>query len=202
MKYKGGYLWPPRPTTAVPVAILHTYEGYTAQVKKNGQCEIIIISPDRKVTTFNRHQEAHKNWRPVPNEFGSLRRLPGDNWIVFVAELMHGKTTHIKNTHYIHDILVYDTFLYGMTFVERQKLLHGLFDYLYDTHTHHVVDKHIWVAKNHEKNFDALFESLDSIEDEGLVLKKNDSTLDFCIRPTSNEQWQFKCRKPHKNYSF
>lgn len=202
------YLWPPRPEKAIPSNLLgfHKKRGYVAQFKKNGTCSVIAVSPDRKLICMNRHNSEHKLWEPTKASSEIFKAIPGKGWYVFVAELLHSKVSNgQKDTNYIFDMIVENSVhLVGVSFVERQQKLQDLFlsgneD---ETTSHYVLNANTWLAKNHTEGFKELFEGISSEEDEGLVLKDPRSELNNCFRPSTNSDWQVKCRKPHKNYGF
>ncbi len=203
------YLWPPRPDSkrAVPPAMLGFYEkrSYIGQIKKNGTCNVITVSPDKTITFMNRHNEAHSAWKPTAASEAIFKALPGDGWYVIVAELLHSKVTGgPRDTNYNFDVLVADSdYLVGKTFVERQAILLALFpDSIDETFSHRVIDDNTWVAKPFTDGFRAVFDGLVSAEDEGIVLKDPNGKLEPCSRQAANTVWQVKCRKPHKNFSY
>lgn len=202
------YLWPPRPEKAAPKMMLNFYakQGFIGQIKKNGTCNVLAVSPERKLVCMNRHNETHKLWTPTAESSAAFKTLPGKGWYVFVAELLHSKVTNgPRDTNYVHDILVADgEYLVGQTLAERQQRLRDLFlkGGEAETHSHHVVDNHTWIAKNHTQGFGKLFDSLTLDEDEGLVLKNPKAPLTLCARQSANADWQVKVRRPHKNYGF
>jgi hypothetical protein len=208
MQYsKFAYLWPPRPDKAIGSEMLGMVErqGYHAQVKKNGTCNVLAVSPDKDIVAMNRHKEDHKLWTPNVAKLGAFTSLPGTGWYVFVAELLHSKVPGIRDVNYVHDILVQDgNYLVGVTQAERHALLCKLFgtDKLREEYSHWVVDDHTQIAKQFTSGFKALYDSLDRPEDEGLVLKMPTTGLQLCTRQASNNAGMLKSRKAHKNYSF
>lgn len=246
------YLYPPRPEKAIPpdgfgsVPDLSTYErmGYSAQIKKNGTCNVIAVAPSKRITTIPmvaaielrkpvkapsrssiRHEQItrqlicmprhgpahpHRGWSPNANAGHIFKRLPGDDWYVFAAELLHAKTPHIKHTNYVYDILVDNgEYLIGTTFAERQARLYEILLNLAignpaDFVSHFVIDENLWLAKSHPagSDFRSLYKRLEKSEDEGLVLKNPNARLELCYREQANRDWQVKCRKEHKNFSF
>lgn len=208
MKYsKYAYLWPPRPDKAITPEMLSSVErqGYIAQVKKNGTCNVIAVSPDKDIVAMNRHKEEHKLWTPNMAKLGAFTNLPGEGWYVFVAELLHSKVPGIRDINYVHDMLVCDgEYLVGVSQSDRHAKLRALFgtDDLSEEYSHWVVDDHTWVARQFDQGFKALYDSLDRPEDEGLVLKMPTAPLQLCTRQASNNAGMLKSRKAHKNYSF
>lgn len=196
------YLWPPRPETKVPQATIPFYEkrGYWAQVKKNGTCTV-IFARGLEVIFKTRHNDDHKQWSPLP-EHVRFFQSASTKWNVFVAELIHSKTPHIKNQLYIFDVLVLDgVHLEGTTFEERQKLLIARWPNAVDEGDQFRINPYVSYAKNYTKDFAKLFTSLKP-EDEGLVMKQPTAKMRACFKPDSNSAWQVKSRVPTKNYGF
>ena len=107
--------------------------------------------------------------------------------------------------NYINDMLVCNgEYLIGSTFSSRQEKLKNLFlkGNEEKTISHYVIDTHTWLARTYRKGFVTLFNRLDQPEIEGLVCKHPDAPLNYCVNANSNTEWQLKCRKPTKNYSF
>lgn len=203
------YLWPPRPDQAVLPTMLPALErqGYAAQIKKNGTCSVIAVTPDKGIIAKNRHKEDHKLWSPDLNKMSAFRALPGKGWYVFVAELIHSKVPGLRDINYIHDVLVFDgEYLVGMTQAERHAKLVALFnaEKFPQTYSHWVIDEYTWVARQFTKgdDFKAIYDNLDKPEDEGIVLKLPTKRLGICAKEKSNNAGMLKSRKAHKNYSF
>ena len=207
------YLFPPRPEHKVARGLLSHYErlGWHAQVKKNGTATVIFAKGDQVIFKTRHAAEQkdgddHKMWTPKQAHIDFFRGF--DKWNVFVAELLHSKTPHIKDDLYIFDQIVRDgVHLVGTTFSERQAMLRlryadGIEARKADVRCDQLrIHKHICLAKNFKGGFDKLFDTLKP-EDEGLVLKKPDARLEACFKPMSNAAWQCKSRIAHANYSF
>jgi hypothetical protein len=179
--------------------------GFVAQVKKNGTCSEIAVSPTKKLVTMNRHNEEHRAWSPTPASSAAFKALPGNGWYVILAELMHSKVPGIRDTNYIFDILVANgEYLIGTTFEERQKILYGLFyrEGMEATRSHYVVDSNTWLARVYTKGLPKLFDLLTEDQDAGIVLKNPKAVLEPCSRPNSNSSWALKVRRGTKNYGF
>ena len=201
---KWEFLWPARPEKAIPVSSLEFYEreGWQGQIKKNGSCTVLGVSPDKVFHTWNRHNEEHRAWKP--NHKDNLALVPflglPDRWFVFEGELLHNKVKDIRDTLYLFDILVFDSeFLLGSRLENRQTLIDQLIpDQVpgklgYDM----VPGSKLWIAKpvvNFRKTFDSLIDE----EDEGLVLKDPKAKLTFCSKADSNSSWQVKLRTGKK----
>ena len=210
MKYtKWQYLFPPRPESAIPTAMLGYYEnqGWLAQYKKNGTNTIIGISPDKQFHAMTRHKTEHKAWQLTEHIKSELLRLfPEKEWFVLCAEIMHSKTPTIKDTIYIHDMLVWKgEFMINSTFIERATLLDERLLTNVEAISHYVCDSEgkIWYAKRFDKGFKEIFKSIRNVKiDEGLVLKDPNGKLRACSRPDENASWQVKCRHTAKGYAF
>jgi hypothetical protein len=211
MQYKDNstYYYPPRPENAIMKMALGAYEsmGWVAQVKKNGTCNLIAVSPDKTLHCMTRHAEPHKMWTPDQASTEPFKVLKGKGWYLFVAELMHHKTPNIKNINYINDVLAVDgEHLIDTTFRERQKLIAKLFKTSKDTKetpSHYVVHPNLWIAKNYEQlSFRKLFDTLHKPEDEGLVLKDPNAKLVLGRNKSSNSGWMVKVRRATKNYGY
>lgn len=210
MKYNSwNFLYPPRPENAIASAMLNYYEkrGWVAQYKKNGTNTIIGISPNKEFYAMTRHATEHKAWQLTSYIKEELTRLfPEKKWFVLCAEVMHNKTPTIKDTIYIHDMLVWKgEFLLNSLFIDRQKLLDTKLITNVEAHSHYVCDREgkIWYAKRFEKGFKEIFLAIrDPKIDEGLVLKDPNGKLRSCRTASENSGWQVKCRHESKNYAF
>lgn len=217
-KYK--FLYPPRPDRKIAPGLLNFQEkrGWVGQVKKNGTCTVLYVTPEKKIITKTRHDSDHKMWDDkVSRAVEYFKNLPGNGWYVFVCELMHNKTKHIQDTLYVFDIVVANgQSLTGTTFAERQDIITKLFEIddstpINITQSHYIISEKVWVAKLINGNFNAEMAKIQkrsetlpdnqSLEDEGLVLKNPKGKLQPCGK-TRNSTWMVKCRVPHKNYSF
>jgi hypothetical protein len=196
------YLYPPRAEKAIPPDFLHVYEErkWWAQIKKNGTNHLIFISPEKELISRGRHKNELKmwSWQKAPKLAAErFQSISGKGWNVINAELVDHKTKHIKNVNYIHDILVHDgVYLLGTTYAQRYAILQKLFlnNIVDSTESHHVLNEHTWLAKNIRSDFEKVFYSLTSDEDEGLVLKDPTGRLQISKAP-----WTVKCRKQTKN---
>lgn len=195
------YLWPPRPETKIPQGSIKFYTklGYAAQVKKNGTCTV-IFARGNEVIFKTRHNDDHRAWQPK-TEHVKFFANRSNKWNVFVAELLHSKTPHIKDQLYLFDIIVHEgQQLVGKTFDERQTLLHSLWEGT-EERDQIRVSPNVAIARTFYEGFDALWAGLQA-EDEGLVFKRRAAKLEACMKQTSNSGWQAKCRRPHSNYTF
>lgn len=203
------YMFPPRPDSAIPPSMLGYYEKreWLAQYKKNGTCTIIGISPEKEFIAMNRHADFHKTWQLTDHIKEELARLFKEKkWFVLCAEIMHLKGPAIKDTIYIHDMLVWKSeFLFDSTFLERAQMLDERLITNVESQSHYVCDSEgkIWFAKRFDKDFKGVFSSIKNTKiDEGLVLKDPEGKLRFCDSPDANSYWQVKCRHKSKGYAF
>jgi hypothetical protein len=196
------YLWPPRPENKVPKAVLADYEknGWIAQRKKNGTCTVVFCRGDT-IIFKTRHNDDHRMWIPNKEHIDFFRGL-SDHWNVFVGELLHSKTPHIKDHLVLFDQIVANgKHLVGSKLMERQELLKQRWptgESLKDTVK---ITKYFSRIKNFKAGFRTLFNDM-APEDEGLVLKDPNAPLQPCWRQTANNEWQVKSRIPTKNLSF
>jgi hypothetical protein len=221
-------VWPPRPERAFPPSRLNIYStmgDQSAQVKMNGTSTVIYVKPDRSLIFKTRHNTDHKIWTPKPDLVKPFYDLAGTGWYVFVAELLHSKVTGgPRDVLYLHEIIVKDgEYLIGTTFAERQRILYETFlgkvtaeqvvspfgePFLpfgraaETTLSHHVLDSHVWLARNYTGDFAALFKALDKPEHEGLVLKSFNARLEPCSRQSANSTWQTKSRRVEGNQNY
>ncbi len=209
MIYTGAYLYPPRPEKVISVNQLDVYakKGFIAQVKKNGTSNIIIISPDKQINCFTRHNAKHKAWTLTEKSSAVFKKIPGSGWYVIAAELMHSKGGGIRDTNYIYDILVNDgEYLIGASLSDRLSMLQRIFlrGKKAETQSHFIIDPNTWLAKSYTERFYTLFKSLTKSEDEGLVIKDPCAPLALCGREGNNHNWQVKCRRADisPNFSF
>ena len=220
MRYEGyTYLWPPRPQKAIPENMLPFYEkrGWVGQMKKNGTCTVVFVSPEGDVTYKTRHNDDHKMWSPTERSQKVFENLPGDGWYVFVCEVLHNKTALIKDTVYIFDILVADSeTLEGKKFLDRMDMLKDIFGIKEDDNvvslsdnSHYILNSNAWLAKTITTGFEKIMRLVNNQKpaegapiDEGIVLKNPTKELEFPGKKTSNQKWQVKCRIAHKNYDF
>jgi ATP-dependent DNA ligase len=198
------YLYPPRPEKKIPPSMLGFYQNrkWVCQIKKNGTCTVIFVKGDQ-VIFKTRHDDDHKMWTPLPAHVEFFRSsCAGEGWNVFVGELLHSKTPHIKNQLYIFDQIVHDGVqLVGSTLLDRHELLHRRWPTIAEERDQYRVGEYVSIAKNFSKDFPALFTTLQK-EDEGVVLKDPIARLRACFKSNSNDGWQTKARIPHKNYSY
>lgn len=197
MKYtKYSFLYPPRPEKLVMSGVLGIFEQnkYICQIKKNGTGSTLAISPDKEFFVKTRVGDNHKAWTPPEGIFDPFYSLP-PRWYYFCFELLHNKTKNIKNTMFIHDILVANNnYLIGTKYIDRYNLMHNLFKVQGSCPQYDLISDDVLIANNYNIGFEAIFNALYSSEDEGLVLKNPKAELSLCVKENSNSSWQIKCR--------
>lgn len=201
------FLFPPRPERKILPGLLGFYEnrGFWAQIKKNGTCSILGVGPKGEIYTQNRHGEDHRLWKPSEESLKPFKDIANGKWHVFVVEVIDAKTPRIKDTIYIHDIIVHaGKILVDSKFSERQKLLRKIFpNRVKGGFGYEKITKKVWLATLIKRKFKAIFDSIEDPKvDEGLVLKDPNGRLEPMWREGKNSGWQVKCRHPHKNYGF
>lgn len=200
------YLFPPRPEQKIPQGMLPFYQnrGYVAQVKKNGTCTLVFARGD-EVIFKTRHPDLdsgeHRMWQPKPEHVEFFQG--SKDWNVYVCELVHSKTPHMKDQLYIFDIIVSDgEHLVDTTFESRQDILRSRFPRFTEEDVGVLrLTPFISMAKNFKGGFAHLFTHLKP-EDEGVVLKDPKAKLKACFKEGANGSWQVKSRVPTKNYGF
>ena len=184
-------IWPPRPEAAIAPQLIPFFEnrGYVAQIKKNGTCSVAVVDPQGNVEFRTRHWEPHKAWVPTDDVTRYFSGFPDS---VFIFELLHSKTTTVKNTAYVFDVVRrLGRDLTGVPLMERLSML-----------TDGDGNPHVQIACTYSVGLKKLYEGLVAPEDEGVVLKDPQSVLRPVFRDGLNSAWQVKCRRGTKNYSF
>lgn len=213
MRYESfKYLTPPRTESKVPPGLISYYEakGWLAQCKKNGTNSVVFVPPDRKPFAYGRHGEVHKAWKFTPQSAALFAAIPGHGWYVFNSELLHSKVKDLRDTNYVHDVLVADgELLIGSTYADRQAILGETLQAAaeelnlpeaVEAKTHFILNANTWLAKSLPPDFKTGYNSLVDDEDEGLVLKSPTGKLS--LSDGKNAPWMVKIRRATKNFSF
>lgn len=183
-----------------------------AQYKLNGSRNLVVISPMDKIEFWGRDKHQHRvsgcNYIPSPVLMGKIRDLkyPRGKWNVFDSELMHFKTSNIKNSVLIFDVLVWDgEYLVGRNYTERLEYLSSLGMKNYSPLDNLAINGMIWQAESHTfGEWSALWETTlryDAIE--GLVLKRTGPVSRLKKdngKVVNNDTFMCRVRKPHKNF--
>lgn len=203
------YVYPPRPEKMFPASELSHFESmnmFIAQPKLNGSCCVAIVNGE-KCNFYNRRKETFSKFVFSGNEMRNSFSERG--LTIFCGEYLNksqrdAKTENTNGRLVLFDIIWYaGKSLVGTKFDERQKLLRSLFTTTeYDKWIDRISDN-LFIVKNFESNFDEIWKELIQQDVyEGLVLKKKRGLLRPGTSQQNNTDWQIKCRKPTKNYSF
>lgn len=190
-------IYPPRPTNIVTSDYLHNYDNnlsFIAQIKLNGSCCVV------NKLGYNRHGG----------------RLQGFNLqlnldAILVGEYMNkSKKDNLdkvfNNVLVLHDILsIEGRNLVGKTYSERYNILCDLVgkkDRYNNLPILYTNKPDVFLFENMTGKFTEYFNEYSKVDMiEGLVIKQINSTLKFFNKENNNSGWQFKVRKPTKNYT-
>jgi hypothetical protein len=213
MKYESyQYLYPPRPTNAIPPKYLDDWDNGTmiAQPKLNGS-NCLIFTDGTRVVAMNRHAQRLSGFRIQDCEILSSIRGKSTGWTVLNGEYLNKSKQDdtgsvLSHKLVIFDILVRDSeYLVGTTFAERITLMDSMFGQD-PSHKHYMtsVSENILRVRSYRDGFSELFTNLTTRGDliEGIVLKRSSAKLEVGITENNNTRSQVKCRVPTKNYRF
>lgn len=205
-------LCPPRPRGKLdPLRELNKFDksgNWLAQRKFNGIRTLIWVGPDGDMRLYDRYLKSHVfdlTSQRASSILDSLNLEEGkEYWLD--GEHLHAKTTSVKDTFVLYDVLWAGKFLFGKTQVERLDLLSDLCgnpQFLEPGDRALEVGPGLWMADVFYSNFmDRYKEYLDEDWCEGLVLRKKKSKLDTPCRSVDEEvTWQKRCRKSSKLYT-
>lgn len=223
LKYsKFRYIYPPRPENSVPPGDFKKYEStYVAQPKLDGD-NLLVFTNGVSAYTYNRHKKVYTKAKDDKMFIALYRETvhgAKNKWMCLNGEYMSkGRKdeagANFNGNFVIFDILAYDSVqLVGSTVQERISLLDSIygkddkeltdegirqFPYLHTTGVDNV-----YRVKNFSSDFGYVWENITSIDMyEGLVFKMASGKLENGVTQTNNSSWQFKIRKPHKNYKY
>lgn len=210
------YIYPPRAEVKIPAEDLYKFDDGTfyAQPKYNGSCCVIYLYGNGKCETWNRHKEHIKVFKA---NVSPIHR--GNGTMVIAGEYLNKNQLgeyqqDLNHKFVIWDILAHDSkWLVGMTTEERLMLLENLYpcqravvntDGL-EMYNHLCCTEHedVYKTPTYLHSFKTLYDELVKTPlYEGLVIKKKDAKLEYAFGEKNNTNWQLKCRKETKNYSF
>lgn len=211
------YLLPPRTKAKAPfdvtIPVIQQWmkmPDAVAQLKINGQRNVIYISPEDKIELWGRHLEKHRSYTITPELEAKVRALnyPRGKWNVFDSELLHLKTSNVKNTIYLFDVLVWNgEYLIGDTYKERYGLLSQLGDLDVFPLDKPSIDGMIYGAQNLvSAAWAGTWQAIaNNSAVEGFVLKRTGavSRLQQAGRSEiNNSGFMCRVRKPSKNAQF
>lgn len=189
-------------------------KGVKAQLKLNGNRNLIYVDPEGTIQFWNRHQEKQKYVIPVAMVDEILRISPKGVWTVWDSELMNFKTKGIKDMVYLYDCLVWkNEWLVGREYGDRLDIVQRNVGpiYLPDDFDDAKIDRPLYVAKNYEPSeWTGVWDQLTALWKanpetpwiEGLVAKRFDATsrLEKGLEEYNNSSFMCRFRRPHKNY--
>lgn len=209
-------MYPPRPKTAIPLDKINDYEhkGYVGQLKFNGTRTLVEMKPGGEVKLWTRQREPHKAYRLSEGMREDLCELHASvdskKHLVLDGELMHSKTTGLKDCFIAFDLLVCEDFHFiGMSMLERYMILDDIMGNQEDRENQTgnkiaiYVREHMWLAETFIYNLSDRFDRLKNMNEvEGMVLKRPEAKLERGHSEDNNSSWLVKARKPTKNYRF
>ncbi len=219
------FFYPPRSDSVIPykdTPILRMWKGFSdsiAQFKLNGTNDQLTIYPDGKIEHWGRHKYKPGTRIPDPNGVPDkmdyvlpremrdqiLDLTPRGKFSIFNVELLHSKTTMVKNTLYFFDTLVWNSeHLLGVEYKERYDIIHGILGDAYFPLDLPKIDGKIYIAENIQPSeWDDAWECAKrSAYCEGLVFKRTGavSRLQHGNAEKNNGNFMCRSRKGTKNY--
>jgi hypothetical protein len=232
-EYNGGYIFPPRTKMKSelfrshkaanglsPIAALWSrFPNTFAQLKLNGNRNIIKVNADRSIEFWNRHEGKQDYVVTAEMREEILRISPEGTVTVWDSELMDKKFKGIKDVIYLYDVLVWEgKHNIGMTYGERYALLSSRVAPNGNAAEYHMplelasIERPMYLAQNYVgSEWAALWvklqelwkaENWDTPWIEGLVAKRFDavSQLQKGNQEYNNSGFMCRFRRPHKNY--
>jgi ATP-dependent DNA ligase len=222
------WFWPPRTKARLPwgddivLPIWRNFPDVVAQYKLDGNRNMIFVSPERKVTFWNRkldkvtgqpYQQNYEIQTPLLEKI--LAIAPDKQWTVFDSELMHTKGGgYVKNTIYLYDVLVWQSqHLQNTSYNNRYQIIENLglpILPLLGKEASQVErgaiigNNNIYLAQNIlPADWDKAWKQVRRCDFiEGLVLKRTGpiSNLEYGSSEYNNSGWMVRVRKAKKNY--
>lgn len=203
------YIYPPRPERVAPPSFISKVKDtHWGQPKLNGSYGIFATN-GKEWHFMNRSKETFKNKLLITKEeLLGLHR--GKGWIYLCGEYMNksqkGVDRKVFNGKFvIFDILVFENqWLTGTTFQSRQELLDMLYGTTkYDFWIEKITDNCFRALNFKGELLEAAWKKLVTVDMyEGMVFKRPEAELELSVKSVNNAGWQFKVRKPTKNYSY
>jgi ATP-dependent DNA ligase len=212
------YLYPPRAEQKIKPESLSQYDTgkFLGQVKYNGSASMLYMDGINFQKITNRYREDITNIKKAEIDFQGLYR--GTGFIALAGELLNknknGEDGNPFNQKFIvWDILVYNgNYLVGYSTTERLELLENLYPCnrmqqgeKFESYEHLCCTgiKGVYRAPTYTKYFSDLYTDIVKTDlYEGFVLKRAEAKLEIGFREKNNSNWQLKCRKETKNYTF
>jgi len=211
MKYLNyRYLFPPRPSNAIPSKDLNYYDNGTflGQPKLNGSNATVYTNGER-IIVMNRHGDRLTRFEIKDEEILSLYKGTG-GWTALNCEYLNKNKQDETGKSFNHKLVIFDIlvndgdYLIGKTFDQRIQLLDEMF-HKNDCEKNYLwcISDNVYRVKSYENNFSMLFDTLTPIDlIEGLVLKRKNARLEMGNTELNNHRSQVKARKSTLNYKF
>ena len=207
MRYnKFRYIYPPRPVLYTLKQIDNFTENHVAQLKLNGTRTGVVIFPDKSIEFWTRHETQHKAYKVTDSMRDSLLSLDLSprQFYYFDAELLHSKSSLIKDTIVLYDLFVYRSkYLFGITYADRLKHLRKLCGkpkILRKDKLAYKVNDNVMLIKSYKKNFKKIFDRAhDHPIIEGVVVKNVKAELGYHYAHDKCN-WMGKIRVPTNSY--
>ncbi len=225
-KYQGNWFYPPRTASSIPYKdspVLRMWKRYAdaiAQLKGDGTNTQIKVFPDHdRIELWGRQKldEQDKASRTgEPRQIKNytltdearrevLAMTPKGSFAIYNVELMHFKTTMVKNVLYFFDVLVWEGMhLLGVEYRERYKIISDRLGKRYLPIGLPKLDGGLFIAENIPmERWDETWKALTpSPYIEGLILKRmgSNSRLQYGNDQNNNGGFLCRVRKPKKNF--
>jgi ATP-dependent DNA ligase len=192
------YWYPNRPIllpkTAHEFGQLSDSPDWTAEIKMDGNRLVLRKLENGKWEFMNRHKKP-MSYTPSPEVMAELNALNVEPKTQLDGELMHTRTKNVKHQIVFYDVYVLNGEKQRGTLRERREILRDLLD---GKGFNHLVQSEVYYT-----NFKDLFDKVITCrEHEGLVLKDVNGKIKFSPVKSDDVAWQYKVRRPHKNYKF
>jgi hypothetical protein len=200
------------------------FSDAVGQFKMNGTNDQMVVFPDGKIEHWGRHKyDPARLPKRVPDPNGVPMKMdyelpkamrdeilsftPKGFFTIYNVELMHAKTTMVKNTLYFFDVLVWKSqHLIGVSYGERYKIIHGLLGDRYMPLHESKIANGIFIAQNLPPTAwdDAWQDAQTSPYTEGLFYKRTGaaSILKVSLGEKNNGDCMCRSRKGTKNSRF
>lgn len=196
------------------------FSDVVGQFKYKGTNDQLTVFPDQRIEHWSRHRlnaEGKEDPKGKPKRLDYtlpaamrdeiLAFTPKGTFTIYNVELLHAKTTMVKNTVYFFDVLVYDgQHLLGVEYAERYNILAQKLGGRHMPNGQPRIDGLICMAENMAPSrWDAAYhESLGTPYCEGLFFKRTgaSSRLTLGDRAKNNEGFSARARKPDKNFRY
>lgn len=169
-----------------------------AEIKKNGMRLCLHHTEHERAFdnfVFWERKKKILKYEPLKEVLDELKSLGLPMHTHIDAEFRHNKVKGIKHLIYIYDLYVFGGKMVTDTLdLRRERLLEILKGRKYN---------HLEIAPTYPNGFKELFKKeIVNPEHEGLVLKDRRGKIVFDTKKSVDCAWQYKVRRPNKNYKF